>query len=87
VRRGVDGSTEQLDLPASDMVGLELDDGGRVQARPSGTEPKLKFYLEIVEPVDGDMEVIRKRAAARLEAVGAAFLDAAGIDQRLREDG
>jgi phosphomannomutase len=87
VRRGIDGSTEQLDLPASDMVGLELDDGGRVQARPSGTEPKLKFYLEIVEPVDGDMEVIRKRAAARLEAVGAAFLDAAGIDQRLREDG
>jgi phosphomannomutase len=86
-RRTVDGTTEQLDLPRTDMVGLELGDGGRVQVRPSGTEPKLKFYVEIVEPADDGMEAARGRAEARLEAVTAAFLAAAGIDERLREDG
>jgi phosphomannomutase len=84
-RRAVDGTWDRLDLPPSDMLGLELDDGGRVQVRPSGTEPKLKFYVEIVEPADDDMKAARRRAAARLEAVTAAFLAAAGIDERLCE--
>ena len=39
--------------------------GDRVIARPSGTEPKLEGYLEVVLPCDGD-DVPRERAAARL---------------------
>jgi phosphomannomutase len=83
--RGSDGTTDQLDLPPSDMVGLEFDDGGRVQVRPSGTEPKLKFYVEIVEAVDSDVDAARERAATRLEAVTGALLEAAGIAPRHRE--
>ncbi|MBH0777452.1 phospho-sugar mutase [Nocardia bovistercoris] len=43
-------------------------DGLRVVIRPSGTEPKLKCYLEVVEPVGGHsgVEAARKAAAERL---------------------
>jgi len=37
--------------------------------RPSGTEPKLKAYLEVVEPPDDDVPAARARAAARLAAL------------------
>jgi phosphomannomutase len=40
------------DLPSADMLGYQLP-GGRVVIRPSGTEPKIKAYLEVVEPVTG----------------------------------
>ncbi len=36
-------------LPAADVVRLSWD-GGRVVVRPSGTEPKLKAYLEVIDP-------------------------------------
>jgi phosphomannomutase len=35
-----------LSLPKSNVLAYDLDDGGRVIVRPSGTEPKIKFYLE-----------------------------------------
>ncbi|HXV59539.1 MAG TPA: phospho-sugar mutase, partial [Vicinamibacteria bacterium] len=51
-----------------DVLVYDCDDGGRVAVRPSGTEPKLKFYLEVVEPFD---EHARARAKARLDALEA----------------
>jgi phosphomannomutase len=36
-------------LPDADVVRLSFE-GGRVVVRPSGTEPKLKAYLEVIEP-------------------------------------
>ena len=82
--RAPDGTVTALDVPHTDMVGLQLDDGSRLQIRPSGTEPKLKFYFEVVEPVDGDVAAARERAQMRLSAVTDAFLDAAGIDEDMR---
>ncbi|MEX2621104.1 MAG: phospho-sugar mutase [Egibacteraceae bacterium] len=73
--RHADGSSEPLDTPPADMVGLVLADGSRCLVRPSGTEPVLKCYLEVVEQVAGDgVAVARERAAGRLERLGAAFL-------------
>jgi phosphomannomutase len=52
-----------------------LADRSRVIVRPSGTEPKVKVYLEAIEPVDGrdDLVAARARAATRLAAIRAAF--------------
>jgi phosphomannomutase len=54
--RRVLSSTDYLEgaggLPPADMVRLDLEGGGRVMLRPSGTEPKLKAYVEVVVPAD-----------------------------------
>jgi phosphomannomutase len=53
-------------LPPSDVLTYHLP-GARVVIRPSGTEPKLKAYLEVVEPVAGrSLAAARAAATARL---------------------
>jgi phosphomannomutase len=53
-------------LPPSDVLTYHLS-GARVVIRPSGTEPKLKAYLEVVEPAGGrSLAGARAVAAARL---------------------
>ena len=39
------GKKETIDLPKSNVVKLTLEDGSTVTVRPSGTEPKVKFYI------------------------------------------
>ncbi|MRG60522.1 phospho-sugar mutase [Agromyces sp. CFH 90414] len=58
------------DLPPSDVLRLVLGGGGRVMVRPSGTEPKLKVYLDAVS-TDGTVEQRRAAAAATLAALDA----------------
>jgi phosphomannomutase len=61
---------EPPDHPPGDVIVLELD-GGRAVVRPSGTEPKLKAYLEVVLPVaaGADVEAVRADARVSLEAL------------------
>jgi phosphomannomutase len=42
-----DGANAPLALPPSDVLAFELASGSRVIARPSGTEPKAKFYFDV----------------------------------------
>jgi phosphomannomutase len=66
-------------LPDADVVVLRTADV-RVVVRPSGTEPKLKAYLEVVEPVvDGDTAAARERASAALTALRTETAAALGI--------
>lgn len=59
-------------LPPTEGLRYFLADDSRVIVRPSGTEPKLKVYLEVIEAVaDGDLTGARARAAARLDAIRA----------------
>ncbi|EGO6607053.1 phospho-sugar mutase [Enterococcus faecalis] len=44
-RTFADGQTEQLKTPPSDVLKYHLEDGSWIAIRPSGTEPKIKFYL------------------------------------------
>ncbi|MEV0664454.1 phospho-sugar mutase [Actinomadura luteofluorescens] len=66
------------DLPPTDGLRFRLAGGSRVVVRPSGTEPKLKCYLEVVLPVDGDVAAVRARAASGLEALRADVAAALG---------
>ena len=65
-----EGST---DLPPTDALVWTTEAGDRVIVRPSGTEPKLKCYLEVVEPVAGPSALAqsRTRATERLERLRA----------------
>ena len=64
-------------LPPTDGLRWYLADDSRVIVRPSGTEPKVKVYLEVVEPVLGRERLAGARAAAdgRLDAVRAAMTE------------
>ena len=55
-------------LPPSDVLRIVLEDGGRVMVRPSGTEPKLKVYIDAVAD-RGSLEERRAAASAAITAL------------------
>ncbi|WEV79694.1 phospho-sugar mutase [Janibacter cremeus] len=75
VTRADDLSLGDGRLPPTDGLRYLLADATRVIVRPSGTEPKLKVYLEAIEPVaePADLASARERAAQRLGRVRAAM--------------
>jgi phosphoglucomutase len=46
------GEEWKIDLPKSNVLQFELADGTKISARPSGTEPKIKFYFSVNEPLE-----------------------------------
>ena len=62
------GERRPSGLPTSDLLAYQSEDGARLTVRPSGTEPKIKFYLELVGRATTREEVAPARA--RLEADG-----------------
>jgi phosphomannomutase len=66
-------------LPPTDGLRYRLDGGARVIVRPSGTEPKLKCYLEVVVPVSSTLAAARESAAARIAALKSDLAAAAGL--------
>jgi len=60
-------------MPRADVLIFRLP-GGRVVLRPSGTEPKIKCYLEITEPLAGrSLGAAREAAAGRLAPLRSAL--------------
>jgi phosphoglucomutase len=43
----INGKETSLDFPKSDVLQFYLEDGTKVSVRPSGTEPKIKFYISV----------------------------------------
>lgn len=56
------GTNEKLEFPISNVIGYHFKNGNRLYLRPSGTEPKIKFYIMIQE-TEGDLA--QKKAKAQ----------------------
>jgi phosphomannomutase len=67
---------EKLTLPSSNVIAYALEGGSRITLRPSGTEPKIKYYFDVREPVAASegIDDARARARARLSELMAAFV-------------
>jgi phosphomannomutase len=71
VQRFVD-LEQGTDLPPTDGLLFELDGNARVIIRPSGTEPKVKAYLQAVVPVIANLDAAREQAHHQITALAEA---------------
>ncbi len=73
VQTNADGTTSKLDMPTtSNVLQWFCGDGTKVSVRPSGTEPKIKFYIEVKDPTmkcAGCYERCMKDAENKIEAI------------------
>ncbi len=78
--RRVENLADGARFPATPGLIVEYADRTRVIVRPSGTEPKLKVYIEVIEAVEGALDQATRVAEARLAAYRSA------IEERLRPE-
>ncbi len=58
-----------IDLPSSDVLQFVLEDGSLITARPSGTEPKIKFYASICSESGMALDAAKKQVSAKMAAI------------------
>jgi phosphoglucomutase len=65
------GAETKMDLPTSNVLQFVLADGSKISARPSGTEPKIKFYFSIKEAFEGRQHYNKQvdRIKKRMETI------------------
>ncbi len=71
--------TGKVGLPSSNVISLELDRGAKVIARPSGTEPKIKFYFT-TRGQGQDLAQVKKQVAQDHEALRMDLIKVLGLD-------
>ena len=64
-------STEKIDLPQSNVLQFFTEDGSKITVRPSGTEPKIKFYFGVKDqlPSKDEFETVNKKLEAKIKAI------------------
>ena len=51
------GKTKKLDLPKTNLIIYYLEDNSRISVRPSGTEPKIKFYVNLYSEYNNNFDL------------------------------
>ncbi len=69
------GETQQLDLPKSNVLIFYLVDGTKIAARPSGTEPKIKFYVSVNDDLDAvdNFDTVQKQLNTKIDKLLSEF--------------
>ncbi|MBC7535992.1 MAG: phospho-sugar mutase [Ferruginibacter sp.] len=64
-------TTWKIDLPKSDVLQFVLGDGTKISARPSGTEPKIKFYFSVNTPLNNpaDFDAVEKELDIKISRI------------------
>ncbi len=65
------GETTALKLPKSNVLQFVLEDGSKISAPPSGTEPKIKFYFSVKAPLKfaNQYQEVKKKLDEKIEAI------------------
>ncbi len=65
------GETWDIQLPESNVLQFILADGSKISARPSGTEPKIKFYFSVNAPLTdvSQFETVKKELETRIDGI------------------
>ncbi|MCG8306090.1 MAG: phospho-sugar mutase [Cytophagales bacterium] len=65
------GSAEKLDFPKSNVLQYTTKDGTKISARPSGTEPKIKFYFSVKAPLEqsGKFDKVEKTLKEKIDDI------------------
>ena len=61
------GKVTAINLPKSDVLQFFTESGSKITVRPSGTEPKIKFYFSMKGKIDGDIDAAMKCLDEKLE--------------------
>ena len=62
------GKTTPIDLPKSDVLQFFTENGSKISIRPSGTEPKIKFYFSMKGKIEGSLDDAMAQLDRKLEA-------------------
>jgi phosphoglucomutase len=64
------GHESKIGMPASNVIQLLFEDGSKITARPSGTEPKIKFYISVNASLDQtkNWQVVQKQLQQKIAA-------------------
>ncbi|QQU04310.1 phospho-sugar mutase [Myroides odoratus] len=70
-RNLITGDTESINIPKSNVLIYYLEDGTKIAARPSGTEPKIKFYFSVNEWLDRleDIKEVEQFLTDKIQAI------------------
>jgi len=66
----IDQTEEKIDMTTSNVLGFEFENGNILYLRPSGTEPKIKFYT-MVQVKEGELAVKKSEAKNQIETIEA----------------
>ena len=72
------GKESSLAFPKSDVLQFYLEDGSKVSVRPSGTEPKIKFYISVTAKLNAakDFEMINSKLELQIKGIEQYLLSA-----------